>query len=121
MEESSFVPHDRLIAAIVNELARSRVRHRALLGILERHQLLDIAEYVKEYSEEETHDFVPFVELLLLTPAQFSEKWPQWLEENSKRFGYEGSSRMRLSLESGEQAREPAEKRKGRPSSRKKD
>lgn len=68
------VPHDRLMAAIINELARSRVRHRALLSILEKQHVVGIADYIKQYKEEEQGDFRQFVELLLLSPLEFRER-----------------------------------------------
>jgi hypothetical protein len=97
-ENADFVPRTRLIAALVNELARSRVRHRALLDLLERHGSIEIKDYVAQYKEVEERDFLPFVELLLLSPRDFQGKHGDWLAENTKRFGYDGSSRVHLTL-----------------------
>ena len=95
-----FVPEARLIAALVNEVARGRARHRALLELLERSGVVDMSSYVEEYRREEVRDFAPFVDLLLLRKSEFEEKHPDWIKENLVRFGYDGSSRPQLSLKS---------------------
>lgn len=92
------IPHERLMAAVVNELARSRIRHRALLHLLEERGLIEIAEYVKQYRSEEEQDFKPFVELLLLSPDEFKSRWSEWMEDNAARYGYDGSSRVNVQL-----------------------
>lgn len=98
------IPHERLMASIVNELARSRVRHRALLDLLEARGLIEIAEYVDRYRLEEERDFKPFVELLLLSPEEFKQRWGEWIAANAERFGYDGGSRVSVSLATAELA-----------------
>lgn len=97
--QEHFIPEARLIAALVNEVARSRARHRALLDVLERSGVVDISQYVDEYRTEEIRDFVPFVDLLLLRKHEFEAKHPTWIAENLVRFGYDGSARPQLSFE----------------------
>ena len=94
----ALVPHHRLIAALVNEAARARVRHRALLDVLEERGLIEIARYLERYQEVEREDFVPFCDLLLLSSQEFAAKHSAWLSKSSKRFGYDGSSRTSLVL-----------------------
>lgn len=110
------IPHERLMAAIVNELARSRVRHRALLDILEERGLVKIAEYVERYRLAEERDFKPFVELLLLSPEEFKQRWGDWMAANAERFGYDGGSRVSVNLITAELAPKtdaPKRRRKG--------
>lgn len=92
------IPQDRMLAAIINELARSRVRHRALLDLLEAHAVVDMAKYVERYRSQEERDFKPFVELLLLSPEQFRERWSDWVSANEERYGYDGASRVSIRL-----------------------
>lgn len=99
---SAEISHERLMASIVIELARSRVRHRALLDILEERGLINIAEYVERYRLEEERDFKPFVELLLLSPEGFKQRWGDWIAANAERFGYDGGSRVSIRLTTAE-------------------
>ncbi len=112
-EGSINVPPDRLMAAIINELARSRVRHRALLSMLEKQHIISIPDYVKQYQKEEQQDFRQFVELLLLSPLEFRERWPDWLANEAQTFGYDGSSRSNIAVSPASNApqRRPARKR----------
>lgn len=110
------IPHERLTASIVNELARSRARHRALLDILEQRGLINIAEYVERYRLEEERDFKPFVELLLLSPEEFKQRWGDWIAANAERFGYDGGSRVSINLITAELAlKTDAPKRRRKP------
>lgn len=106
------VPHDRLMAAIINELARSRVRHRALLSMLEQRGLISISDYVKQYQKEEQENFHQFIELLLLSPIEFRERWPEWLTKEAERFGYDGSSRSNIQVSLAGNATQPRQPRK---------
>lgn len=110
------IPHERLLASIVNELARSRVRHRALLDVLEQCGLIKIAGYVERYRLDEERDFKPFVELLLLSPEEFKQRWGDWIAANAERFGYDGGSRVSISLIKAELApKTDAPKRRRKP------
>lgn len=107
--EGMEIPHERLLAAMVNELARSRVRHRALLDLLVEHGLIKMVDYVERYRLTEERDFKPFVELLLLSPEQFRERWSDWIAANETQYGYDGSSRVSIQLAAGP-PRKPATK-----------
>jgi hypothetical protein len=96
--EGGLIPRTRLIAALVNEIARSRVRHRALLDLLEKNGTIEMRRYIEQYKSVEEHDFVAFVELLLLSPSEFQTKNAEWLAANTQRFGYDGSSRQHVQL-----------------------
>lgn len=112
------VPHERLMAAIINELARSRIRHRALLSILEEQNIVSVSDYVKRYQKEEQENFRLFIELLLLSPHEFRERWPDWLAKEAERFGYDGSSRSNIQVSLASNAAQEAASRK-RASSKK--
>ena len=88
--DESFTPKTRLIAALVNEAARARIRHRTLMEILLESGQIDISRYLERYSEIEERDFVPFVELLILSVSEFNDRHAEWLAENLERFGYDG-------------------------------
>lgn len=99
VEDGVSIPHARLMASIVNEIARSRARFRALLDILEESGHIEIARFVDAYRQAEEKDFVPFVDLLLLSAPQFASKHESWLKQNKERFGYDGSSRTHVSID----------------------
>ncbi len=94
------VPRERLIAALVNEAARARIRHRVLLEVLERRGLIDVREYIEAYARSEAADFIPFVELVLLSAEDFEARHGDWLAANLERYGYDGSARLNLVVES---------------------
>ncbi|HTU69967.1 MAG TPA: hypothetical protein VMF11_06560 [Candidatus Baltobacteraceae bacterium] len=58
----------------MNELARSRVRHRALLDILEERGLVKIADNVERYRLEEERDFKPLVTFVTKSMNQMGLK-----------------------------------------------
>jgi hypothetical protein len=57
-----------------------------------------MARYLERYREIEERDFIPFVELLILSASEFNARNADWLRENLERFGYDGDSRKSLTL-----------------------
>jgi 3-hydroxy-3-methylglutaryl CoA synthase len=79
---------EQLLEAIVTELVRGRLRHRALLSALEQRNALDMAEYVRLYQAEEEANFSNLLALLLMPPDEFKASHPEWIEDNMRRFGF---------------------------------
>lgn len=87
-ESSPRLSADVLFGRIVNELIRSRIRHRALLEALADAGQLDIGKYRQIYSEMEARDYRVMGDLLVLPKDQFETQHREWLEAEHKRFGF---------------------------------
>lgn len=90
---------EQLLEAVVTELVRARLRHRALLHALEQRNSLDMAEYVRLYQVEEEANFSSLLALLLMPPDEFKASHPDWVADNMRRFGFLPALRHGVNME----------------------
>ena len=83
---------EQILNVLMNEVVRSRVRNRALLRVLAKSEHLSIREYVDAYRAEEEESFSVFVDMLTLSPEDFSDAHADWLRRDRSIFGYRAES-----------------------------
>lgn len=72
-------------------MIRARLRHRALLNVLESAHELDISQYVGEYEQEEEKSFAALADILLLNNTDFPSRHHDWVERERDRFRLSGT------------------------------
>lgn len=87
-DDENAVDLETMLHSLVNESVRSRLRHRALLSVLEKSGNFAMADYIEAYKAEEEHNFEPLLDLLLMRSDRFRERHAAWLESERKRFGF---------------------------------
>ena len=87
-----------LLRALIDEAVRSRLRHRALIAVLESSAALKLADYLAAYQIEEERNFEPLLDMLLLAPEGFLDRHAAWLDSEQNRFGFAPAALHRLSL-----------------------
>jgi hypothetical protein len=76
----------QVVINLALEVATARVRHRALLTILERHMVLDFDEYVDAVVDVRERDGFPLYMALMLDRDDFREHFMDWNKEDALRW-----------------------------------
>lgn len=77
-----------LLSRLINEVARLRARNRALIEALVDSGSVARSDYINKYKDVEAADMRAFVDMLVLSKAEFERRHSDWLEENRAKFGF---------------------------------
>lgn len=89
---------EQILRALIDESVRSRLRHRALLGMLVDGNVIELKQYVTVYQSEEDASFAPLLDMLLMDTPDFSRLHGKWLKQERERLGYTAQAHRGVAL-----------------------